>query len=179
MAYGHFLLDDFYAAINKVNPSPMRLSADELTYSLHPIIRFEIEKDYFEGKITTDDFREAWNAKYREYLGVEPANDREGVLQDVHWASGHVGYFQSYTLGNLWGGQIRHTMLKEIPDVYDEVAKGNFKPLNSWLTDKIHRFGQLYTPEELILKVTGEELKSCYFTDYLNEKYSKIYGYEM
>lgn len=172
-------LADFYAAINKVNPSPMRLSADELTYSLHPIIRFEIEKDYFEGRITTDDFREVWNAKYKEYLGVEPDNDREGVLQDVHWASGHVGYFQSYTLGNLWGGQIRHTMLKAIPNVYNEVAKGNFSPLNTWLTDNIHRLGQLYTPKELILKVTGEELKSCYFIDYLNEKYSKIYGYEM
>ncbi|NLW23376.1 MAG: carboxypeptidase M32 [Tissierellia bacterium] len=164
-------LDTFYKAINKVGPSLKRMDADELTYSLHPIIRFEMEKEYFNGELKTDDFYEAWNAKYKEYLGLEPKNAREGVLQDVHWASGHVGYFQSYTLGNIYGGQFRNKMLKDIPDLYEQISKGNFEPLNKWNYENIHQYGQLYTPHELMLKVTGEEVKSKYFIQYLEEKY--------
>lgn len=164
-------LETLYKAINKVEPSLKRLDADELTYSLHPIIRFEMEKDYFDGKLKTEDFEEVWNAKYKEYLGIEPKNAREGVLQDVHWASGHVGYFQSYTLGNIYGGQFRNKMLKDIPDLYEQISKGNFEPLNKWNYENIHQYGDLYTPNELILKVTGEEIKSKYFIEYLEEKF--------
>lgn len=164
-------LDTFYSAINKAQPSFKRLDADELTYSLHPIIRFEMEKAYFEGKLKIDDFEEVWNAKYKEYLGIEPKNAREGVLQDVHWASGHVGYFQSYTLGNIYGGQFRNKMLEDIPDLYQQISEGNFEPLNKWNYENIHQYGQLYTPNELILKVTGEEIKSKYFIEYLEKKF--------
>jgi carboxypeptidase Taq len=164
-------LDTFYNGINKVNISAKRLEADELTYSLHPIIRFEIEKEYFEGKLKTDDFYEAWNAKYKEYLGIEPQNDREGILQDIHWAAGLIGYFQSYTLGNIYGGQLRNKMLQDIPDLYQQIANGNFVALNKWNYEKIHQYGKLYSPNELIMKVTGEEIQSKYFVEYLNKKF--------
>ncbi len=158
--------------MNKVKPTVERLKADELTYSLHPIIRFEMEKEYFQGKLKADDFYEAWNAKYKEYLGVEPKNAKEGVLQDVHWASGYIGYFQSYTLGNIYGGQFRYKMLQDIPDLYEQIAKGDFKSLNKWNYENIHQYGNLYTPNELIMKVTGEEIQAKYFIDYLYSKYN-------
>ncbi|MDP3443921.1 MAG: carboxypeptidase M32 [Ignavibacteria bacterium] len=164
-------LDTFYNALIKVEPSLNRITADEFTYSLHPIIRFEMEKLYFDGKLKTEDFYEAWNAKYKEYLGIEPKNAKEGVLQDVHWASGHVGYSQSYALGNLYCGQFRNAMLKDIPDVYQQIAKGDYSALNKWSYDNIYQYGNLYTPQELIIKATGEELKSKYFIEYLDEKF--------
>lgn len=164
-------LDTFYNALNRVEPTLKRLDADELTYSLHPIIRFEMEKEYFEGKLKTDDFYEAWNAKYKEYLGIEPKNAKEGVLQDVHWASGHIGYFQSYTLGNIYGGQFIHKILKDIPDLYNQIANGNFDKLNKWNLENIHQYGNVFTPNELMMKVTGEELQSKYFIEYLNNKF--------
>lgn len=165
-------LNTFYRAINKVKPTVKRLKADELTYNLHPIIRFEMEKEYFQGKLKADDFYEAWNAKYKEYLGVEPKNAKEGVLQDVHWASGFIGYFQSYTLGNIYGGQFRHKMLQDIPDLYQQIAKGDFKSLNKWNYENIHQYGNLYTPNELTVKVTGEEIQAKYFIDYLYNKFN-------
>lgn len=164
-------LDSFYKAINRPMPSLKRIEADELTYSLHPIIRFEIEKDYFEGKIKTDEFSDVWNAKYKEYLGVEPKNAGEGVLQDVHWATGHVGYFQSYALGNIYGGQFRNKMLADCPDILMQISRGDFKELNEWNFKNIQQHGNLYTPKELIHKVTGEELKAKYFIKYLYEKF--------
>ncbi len=166
-------LDTFYMAVNKVQPSLKRLDADELTYSLHPIIRFEMEKAYFEGDLKIDDFNEVWNAKYKEYLGVEPKNAKEGILQDVHWASGHVGYFQSYTLGNIYAGQFRNKLLQDIPNLYQQIAQGNFESLNKWNYENIHQYGNLYSPNELIIKVTGEEVKSEYFIKYLEEKFNK------
>ena len=168
-------LDDFYRAINKVAPSLKRIQADELTYSLHPIIRFEIEKTVFEGKISFEALPKLWNDKYEEYLSIRPRNDTEGILQDMHWGGGYVGYFQSYTLGNLYGGQFLNSMLKDIPDVYGEVSKGNFDPLNGWLTQNIHRHSRVYAPEDLLVRVTGEKLKSEYFMNYLREKYEEIY----
>ncbi|MDD4781307.1 MAG: carboxypeptidase M32 [Tissierellia bacterium] len=164
-------LDKFYNALNKVKPSLRRLDADELTYNLHPIIRFEMEKEYFQGNLKTDDFYEAWNAKYKEYLGLEPKNAKEGVLQDVHWASGHIGYFQSYTLGNVYGGQFRNKLLEAYPNVYKEISFGNFDSLNKWMYENIHQYGNLYTQNDLIKKATGEEIKSKYFIDYLYEKF--------
>mgnify|MGYP000845328374 CR=1 FL=1 len=161
----------FYNALNKVKPSLKRMAADELTYNLHPIIRFEMEKEYFQGNLKTDDFYEAWNAKYKEYLGLEPQNAKEGVLQDVHWASGHIGYFQSYTLGNVYGGQFRHKLLEDVPNVYKEISFGNFDSLNKWMYENIHQYGNLYKPNDLMIKATGEEIKSKYFIDYLYKKY--------
>jgi carboxypeptidase Taq len=169
--------EDFYKGVNKVEPTFIRIRADEMTYSLHPIIRFEIEKEILEDKIKIDELPDVWNAKYKEYLGIEPTNAREGILQDVHWSLGMLGYFQSYSLGNLYGGQFWHQMKQDVPDAFDESAIGNFEPVNTWLIEKIHKHGSLYTPDELIRKVTGQRLSARYFLDYLEEKYSKIYGF--
>jgi carboxypeptidase Taq len=167
-------LDAFYRAVNKVVPSLKRILADELTYSLHPILRFEIEKAIFDGKASVDKLPELWNDKYEEYLSIRPRNDREGILQDMHWGGGYIGYFQSYALGNLYGGQFRHAMLTAVPNVYGEIAKGNFGPLNEWLTQNIHRHSRTYSPEDLLKRVTGEKLKSVFFLDYLKEKYDEL-----
>ena len=166
-----YSLDDFYNALIRTEPSLRRITADELTYNLHLIIRFELEKDYFEGKITVDDLEELWNQKYEDYLGVRPKNAREGVLQDVHWSSGHVGYFQSYTLGDLYGSQLRAKMLEAIPDAYAQIAKGDVSAVNGWMVENFRQYGLTYTPNELILKATGEKLDAKYCIAYLREKY--------
>ncbi len=164
-------MEKFYMALMQVKPSLQRITADELTYSLHPIIRFEMEKDWFDGKTKTDDFEEIWRAKYQETFGLAPKGAREGVLQDIHWASGHVGYFQSYTLGNLYDGQLLHAMKKTLPDFDGLVAKGDFAPINQWLYDNVHQYGRAMSPKETLEKATGEALTEQYFLDYLREKY--------
>ena len=169
-------LEEFYKTINKVQPSLIRTSSDELTYSLHIIIRYEIEKALIEGKIQVKDLPIVWNTKYKEYLGIEPKNNSEGVLQDTHWADGTIGYFPSYALGNLYGAQFLNTMLKDIPNVYEELSKGNLDSIHKWLRENVHEYGAIYTPSELIKKVTGEELTAKYFLQYLNKKYSNIYN---
>lgn len=128
------------------------------------------------GKIKVKDLPEIWNNKYKEYLGVEPKNNSEGVLQDTHWADGTIGYFPSYALGNLYGAQFLNKMLQDIPDVYEDVSKGDLTQVHQWLKENVHKYGAIYTPAELIKKVTGEELTAKYFLQYLNEKYSKIYN---
>lgn len=167
--------DDFYKAINFVEPSLIRTEADELTYSLHIIIRYEIEKALINDEITVDDLPKVWAEKYKEYLGVEPDNDSEGVLQDMHWSDGSFGYFPSYALGNLYGAQILNKLEMDVPNIYDELQKGNMQPINEWLKENVHKYGAIYKPTELIYKVTGEELTAKYFIDYLREKYSSIY----
>ena len=161
--------------MNKVEPSFIRIEADELTYSLHIIIRYELEKDLINGRITVDELPSEWNRKYKEYLGVEPINDSVGVLQDVHWSASLFGYFPSYALGNLYGAQIYNTLLKENPTIMNQIAEGNLKNLHSWLKEKIHTHGSLYSPAEIIERVTGEELNSKYFINYLKDKYYNIY----
>ncbi|ERK28806.1 carboxypeptidase M32 [Clostridium intestinale] len=168
--------NEFYKVVNKVEPSLIRTEADELTYSLHVIIRYEIEKALFNDEITVEELPEVWKKKYKEYLGVEPDTDSLGVLQDMHWSDGSFGYFPSYALGNLYGAQIFNTMKKDIPDVHELIAKGDIISITKWLKDNVHKYGSLYSPKELILKVTGEELNSQYFIDYLEEKYSKLYS---
>lgn len=168
--------EDFYKMLNKVKPGLVRTSADELTYSLHPIIRFEIEKDYFEGKITTDDFERVWNEKYEECFGLTPTSVKNGVLQDIHWASGFIGYFQSYTIGNLYDGQLLHTMLEEHPSFYEDIEKGDFTYVNEFLYTNIHQYGKYrFTPEELLIGATGEKLNPEYYLEYLRNKYVKIH----
>ena len=160
-----------YDTLNVVSPGARRIKADELTYSLHPIIRFEMEKDYFEGKISIDDFREIWNEKYRTYLGITPTSDAQGVLQDISWSSGYLGYFQSYALGNLYGAQIRSTLLKAVPDVYEEIRSGNFAPLNDWMQENIFRYGNLFNASETIERISGKPLGTDDFLAYLRDKY--------
>lgn len=178
-AYPHFKnvdFEDFYRAINNVKPSLIRTDADELTYSLHIIIRYEIEKALINDEIKVEDLPGVWNEKYREYLGVVPENDGVGVLQDVHWSGGMFGYFPSYALGNLYGAQFYNTMKKEIPDMSEQVEKGEFSAIKAWLGEHIHKHGSVYKPSELIKMATGEELSAKYFLEYLNKKYEEVYN---
>jgi len=173
-------LEDFYRAVNQVEPSPVRVEADEVTYNLHVLLRYGLEKKIFsaspeERKALLPTLPRVWNGMMQEYIGCTPKNDREGVLQDVHWSDGSFGYFPSYTLGNLAAAQIYDKARQEIPDLEGEIARGNLKPLRRWLRQKIHTVGQTETPGEVIKRVTGEPLSSRYFVDYLQGKYAQIY----
>lgn len=168
-------VDKFYRAVNKVEPSFIRVEADELTYNLHIMLRYEIEKALISGEIEAKDLPAVWNQKMQDYLGVTPSTDTEGVLQDVHWSFGGIGYFPSYSLGNLYAAQILRTIQKDLPDFYNHIEKGRFDLIQDWLKENIHQYGKLYTPNELIVKVTGEELNAEYLVEYLEKKYSEVY----
>jgi carboxypeptidase Taq len=170
-------LDKLVRAINKVELSKVRIEADEVTYSLHVIIRFEIERDLFADKIAVSELPDIWNQKYADYLGVKVEDDSEGVMQDTHWASGLYGYFPSYALGNIYDGQIIAAIDKELPDWRSQIALGKLSQINEWLKRNIHRQGNLYDPEELIKKATGRNLNSEPYLRYLHEKYGGIYGF--
>ena len=170
-------LDAFVFAINRVKPSKIRVGADEVTYCLHVIIRFEMERDLMADKLMVAELPEVWNQKYREYLGVDIENDSEGVMQDIHWASGLQGYFPTYALGNIYSGQILARMRGDMPDWRDQIAEGNFHKVRQWLIDNVHRYGNLYDPPDLIRKIAGEGLNVKHFLNYLNEKYSRLYGF--
>ncbi len=170
-----FDIDTFYRYFSAVRPTASRLESDELTYNLHIIIRYEIEKLLFAGEISYDDVPGLWNDKYEEYLGIRPKNDSEGVLQDMHWASGYIGYFQCYVMGNFYDGHYYSLMKKDIPDMYDQVARGCFENIIKWQTDHVHKYGRLFTPSQLLKNIDGQELQAKYYIDYINEKYSKIY----
>lgn len=169
-------LDAFYGAINAVRPSLIRIESDELTYSLHIIIRYELEKAIFNGDAGINELPVLWNKKYRESLGVIPQTDAEGILQDMHWSSGNFGYFPSYALGNLYGAQFMHALKKDCPDIDQRIERGDLLTLKEWLGRHIHRHGAVYLPGELIERVTGQPLTAKYFIDYLNGKYADIYG---
>ena len=167
-------IDEFYKAANKVEASFIRVEADELTYSLHIMVRYEIERKLFANEIEVEDLPRVWNEKMVEYLGVEPKNNAEGVLQDVHWSAGLFGYFPTYALGTAYSAQFFEAMKKDL-DVDELVKTGNIKVINEWLKEKIHQFGKSKTPEELLLEVTGEEFNPKYYVAYLKEKYTKLY----
>jgi carboxypeptidase Taq len=169
-------VEEFYRAVNTVEPSFIRVEADELTYNLHIMLRYEIEKALISGEIEAKDLPAVWNQKMNDYLGVTPSTDTEGVLQDVHWSFGGIGYFPSYSLGNLYAAQILRTIQKDLPDFYTHIENGRFDLIQEWLKENIHQYGKLYTPNELIVKVTGEELNAEYLVEYLEKKYSKVYG---
>ena len=169
--------EEFYNTINKVQPSLIRTEADELTYSIHVIIRYEIEKLLINDKIQVSDLPRVWNEKYKEYLGVEPTSDKVGVLQDMHWSDGSFGYFPSYALGNLYGAQILNEMVKDVPNIYNEIAEGDLGSVDEWLKENVHECANLYDPSDLIKKITGEELQAKYLIEYLDNKYKEIYKY--
>ncbi|WP_061996591.1 carboxypeptidase M32 [Clostridium sp. ATCC 25772] len=169
--------EDFYKVCNIACPSLIRTEADELTYSLHVIIRYEIEKELIKGDIEVKDLKNIWNNKYEEYLGVRPQNDSEGILQDLHWSDGEFGYFPSYALGNIYGAQFLNAALKDMPNLYNEIEKGNLNGIKVWLKENIHQYGKLYKPAELLKKVTGEELDSKYFVEYLRNKFKDVYEF--
>lgn len=170
-------LNNFTHAINQVTPSKIRVAADEVTYSLHIIIRFEIEQELLKGEISTQDLPKIWNSKYKECLGVDIENDSEGVLQDIHWPAGYFGYFPTYALGNIYNGQMLHAMKKEITNYEDLLRKGDLKPIIEWLKEKVHIQSNLYDPLDLIKRISGEELTPKYHIEYLTEKYSKLYDF--
>ncbi|MCL2130051.1 MAG: carboxypeptidase M32 [Treponema sp.] len=168
-------VEDFYRAINLVEPSLIRIEADEVSYSLHIILRFDIEKELFSGSLDPAELPNAWRQKMIEYLGVEPDSDSQGVLQDVHWSMGAFGYFPSYALGNLYGLQIWDKLKSELP-VDDLIASGNFNSIRSWLRDNIYVWGRRLKPGELLYKITGKELSMEPFFGYIESKYTGIYG---
>jgi carboxypeptidase Taq len=174
---GEVSVETFYRAINKVARSLIRTDADEVTYNLHVMIRFDLELDLLAGKLAVRDLPEAWNERYRQDLGVVPDSDRNGVLQDVHWYSGHIGgMFQGYTLGNLMSAQFFAIALAANPQIPEQISQGNFRPLHDWLTTNIYRQGRKYTASELIERVTGKPLETAPLIQYLRQKYGQLYG---
>ena len=167
-------LDDFYRGVNKVEATFIRVEADELTYSLHIMIRYEIERMLFSNEIEVKDLPKVWNEKMVEYLGIEPKDDAEGVLQDVHWSVGMFGYFPTYALGSAYAAQFYYAMKKEI-DIEKIIKSNEIKLINEWLKDKIHQYGGSKTPKELLLEVTKEEFNPKYYIRLLKEKYGKLY----
>ncbi|MFG6118409.1 carboxypeptidase M32 [Thalassobacillus sp. B23F22_16] len=169
-------LDPFYKAINEVKPSYIRIEADELTYPLHIMVRYELEKALIAGDIKVKDLPELWNDKMEEYVGIRPRNDAEGVLQDVHWAGGSFGYFPSYALGYMYAAQFYNRMEQDID--FDKVIRaGDFTGIKEWLTKNIHQYGSMKKPLEILNEVTGEKLNPDYLVQYLTKKYSKIYQF--
>ncbi len=168
--------EKFYRAINRVRATPIRVEADEVTYNLHIVLRYEIEKKLMNGDISVNDLPALWNDGMKEMLGLTPKNDAEGVLQDTHWAQGMMGYFPTYSLGNLYAAQLWHALRKEVRGVDAKIAKGDFSPILLWLRKNVHRHGRRYPPAQLIKRATGKMPDSKYFLNYLKEKYGEIYG---
>jgi carboxypeptidase Taq len=168
-------VEAFYRAVNRVQPTLIRVEADEVTYNLHIMLRFEIENLMVEGKVAVSDLPELWNTRMREYLGLEPPSDREGVLQDVHWSLGYIGYFPTYTLGNLLAAQFYNQAVSMVPAIPDQIEHGEFSALFAWMREKIHTPGAKYTPVEHVRRVTGGPLQTGPFLDYIRQKYAEIY----
>ncbi len=167
--------EDMLKAVNTSRASFVRVEADELTYPLHIMLRYDMEKMFITGDLKVVDFPQAWNKLMREYLGLEVKSDKQGVLQDVHWAGGMIGYFPTYALGSAYAAQLYHKMRQEI-DVDKIIASGNLKEINNWLKEKVHRFGASKSPKEILKDATGEDFNPDYYVNYLIDKYSKVYG---
>ena len=169
-------LKTFYKAINKVEPSFIRVNADEATYNMHIMLRLELEIGMVEGTIAIKDLPGIWNAKMEEYLSITPPNDARGVLQDIHWSGGAIGYFSTYALGNLVSAQLWEKIRRDIRDLDDQICKGNFTELLGWLRKNIHQYGHKYEPQTLMQKVTGSKITPEPYVRYLTKKYSEVYG---
>src|SRR5579883_3468096 len=168
-------VETFTRALNKVQPGLIRIEADEVTYNLHIIIRYELEKAMINGEVAVESLPGMWNARYREYLGIEPETDSKGILQDVHWSNG-FGYFPTYTLGNLYGAQIFHKLCDTFADFDERLAKGETAFILRWLEEHMYAYGAIYLPEELLKRATGAAPDPVYFVRYLTNKFEKIYG---
>jgi len=166
--------EEFYRAVNRVEPTLIRTQADELTYCLHVMVRYELEKAVMDGALAVHDLPGEWNRLYREYLGVDVPDDKRGVLQDSHWADGYLGYFPSYALGNAYGAQFLRKM-KESVDVDECLRRGDLGPINDWNREHIWQYGRLYRPGELFEKAAGEAFDPAVYTDYLEKKYAELY----
>jgi carboxypeptidase Taq len=169
-------LDEFHFAVNEVTPSFIRVEADEVTYNLHVILRYEIEKGLMAGTIRTKNLPEVWNGKMKELLGITPRKDSEGVLQDVHWAMGLFGYFPTYSLGNLYGAQLWERAQQDLRGLDGKIARGELVPLRDWLQRKVHRPGRMYPAAELIKRATGRKPSPKPFLDYIETRFGELYG---
>ena len=172
--FGDVTLEEFVRAVNAAKPSLIRTESDELTYCFHIMIRYELERELFDRDISVDDLPKLWNQKYREYLGVVPENDAEGVLQDVHWSGGMFGYFPSYALGNAIAAQIYHSMEKKV-DIDKALRSGDLEAILAYLREHIHQYGAMRETKRLLLDATGEEFNPSYYIQYLKDKYIKLY----
>jgi carboxypeptidase Taq len=169
-------LDTFYHAVNAIRPSLIRVEADEATYNLHILIRFDLERQLIQRDLEVKDLPEAWNARYQQDLGIVAPSDADGVLQDVHWSAGLIGYFPTYTLGNLASAQLYAAAEESIGDLSDQIGRGEFEPLRNWLGENVYRHGRCYSSDELIEKVTGKPLSAQPLMDYLTGKLGPLYG---
>ncbi len=168
-------LEQAYRAVNKVKPSLIRVEADEVTYNLHIFVRFELEQSLVKGDLKVTDVPAAWSAKYEEYLGITPPSDTEGCLQDIHWSYGTIGYFPTYTLGNIIAAQLYNKMKADLPDLEVGFARGEFLPLLTWMREHIHKHGSKFTAPELLQRELGEEIRAQPLLDYMHAKYTKVY----
>jgi carboxypeptidase Taq len=175
-ALGDVSLDDFYFAVNDVRASLIRVEADEATYNLHILIRFELEQALLDGNLSVGDLPGAWNEQYGRCLGVTPSNDGEGVLQDIHWAGGAIGYFPTYSLGNLYAAQLFAQAEADLGGLSEQFARGQFQPLLGWLREKVHRQGQRYPAAELVQQITGRPLSHGPLIEHLRSKLGPLYG---
>ena len=166
--------EQMYRAVNRVEPSLIRTEADELTYSLHVMIRYEIEKQLIDGSLEAKDVPQVWNRLYKEYLGIDVPDDRRGCLQDSHWSGGSFGYFPSYALGSAYGAQMLLNMEREI-DVWGPVSRGDLSAVSAWLKEKIHQYGCMMEPGEIVKNACGI-FEPTVYTDYLTKKYTELYG---
>jgi carboxypeptidase Taq len=173
---GQVTLEQMYGAVNSVRPSLIRVEADEATYNLHIAIRFELEKALVEGDLLPADLPAAWNQRYQDYLGIEPCDDAQGVLQDVHWSAALFGYFPTYSLGNLYAAHWMNCAQKEIGELDGQFRQGDFAPLREWLSENIYRHGQCYSARELLERIDGGPLSHEPLLDYLSKKLRPIYG---
>ncbi len=168
-------VEAFYRAINRVEPSLIRVEADEVTYNMHIFVRFEIENAMIEGKVKVTDLPELWDTKMEEYMGIRPPDVAQGVLQDMHWSSGYFGYFPTYSLGNLLAAQFYSQAVAELPGIPAQIEGGEYSPLLDWMRDKIYKTGGKYTPADLVERVTGGPIRTAPFLDYIQAKYTEIY----
>jgi len=173
---GDVELETFYKGLNKVESSLIRVNADEATYNMHIMLRLELEIAMIEGSVEVKDLPEIWNTKMEEYLGITPPNYAKGVLQDVHWSYGYIGYFSTYALGNLISAQLWEKITANLPDLSEQFRKGEFGALLAWLREKIHVHGNKFEPQDLVQRVTGSKIDSAPYVRYLKYKFSDIYG---
>jgi carboxypeptidase Taq len=174
-ALAHLDADTLYRAVNRVQPSYIRVEADEATYGLHIVLRFELEQELIEGRLSVADLPEAWNARFKEYLGLDVPDHAAGVLQDVHWSAGLIGYFPTYALGNLIGGQLWERVHADVPDLDASIAAGELAPLRDWLRENVHRHGAKYPTRELLQRVVGGPISVAPFVSYLKRKLGDVY----
>ena len=173
---GNVSLEKFYRGINAVESSFIRVEADEATYNLHIMLRLELEIALMEGSMAVKDAPDAWNQKCKEYLGIIPSDDAEGILQDVHWSFGGFGYFPTYALGNLVSAQLWEKMSEEIKDIEEKIETAKFDAILAWLRENVHIHGAKYEPQELVQRVTGSKITPEPYIKYLNSKFGEIYG---